>query len=263
MNNRSACDHKPIPRASFLWLFIAGAAMAGCGNAGHNTIRNTVPFADLFSIHVDTAQGETYLNFGPDSIPGNSQLNARCTALWYYHLYLFENYAEVYNADEQLLAILPDTVAMRNKFRALLDADTAFQKLYMRSINRVDVAPLSMDSALVIASHFFYLHRENGRPTVHVCTGINKVQEMSSSTDHPQHVAFCYMAIREMEDPFALLDQVIEPFRTELKANPSDERLTELEHLVYDTLSRSPELRKALLDTYEQKAQYLNFKLVK
>lgn len=263
MNNRSACDHKPIPRASFLWLFIAGVAMAGCGNAGQNTIRNTVPFADLFTIRVDTAGGETYLNSGPDSMPGDPLLNARCTALWYYQLYLFQNYAKVFDEDQQLLAILPDTVAMRNKFHALLDADTVFRKLYMRSIDHVDVAPLPIDSALGITAHFFYLHRMNGKPTEHICTGINKVKEMSNSIDHPQHAAFCYMAIREMEDPFALFGQATEPFKTELKANPSDERLKEMQHAVYETLSRSPELRKALLDTYEQKAQYLNFKLVK
>ena len=43
----------------------------------------------------------------------------------------------------------------------------------------------------------------------------------------------------------------------------SDERLSELEHAVYETLARSPELRKAVLDTYDRKAEYLNFKLLK
>ena len=222
----------------------------------------TVPFTDLFTIRVDTAGGEAYLNMGPDSMPGNPQLNARCTELWYYHSYLFENYAKVYDEDQQLLALLPDTMAMRTKFHALLNADTAFQHLYMRSIDHVTVAPLPLDSAMRIASHFFYLHRVSGRPSVHICTGVNKVKEMSKAPDQPQYAAFCYMVIRGMEDPYALLGQVIEPYRAELKENPSDERLSELEHAVYDTLARSPELRKAVLDTYAQKAEYLNFKLV-
>ena len=86
---------------------------------------------------------------------------------------------------------------------------------------------------------------------------------MSKDPDQPQYAAFCYMVIRGMKDPYALLGQVIEPYRTELKENPSGERLSELEHIVYDTIASSPELRKAMLDTYDRKSEYLNFKLEK
>jgi hypothetical protein len=250
-SNRKA---SPVP----LFLF---AAFTACSTVSYSQTEHTVPFTDLFTIRVDTAGGETYLNMQPDSMPGDSQLNARCTALYNYHDYLFENYAKVLWKEKELLAILPDTVAMRTKFHALLEADTAFRKLYMRSIYQDTVAPLPMDSALWIAAHFFYLHRMNGRPTAHICIGINKVKEMSSSVDHPYHAAFCFMAVWGMDDSFGLLDQAIGSFRDELKANPSDKRLTEMEHAVYDTLSHSPELRKAVLSTYEQKARYLNFKL--
>ena len=100
-----------------------------------------VPFTDLFTIRGDTTGGEAYLTMGPDSLPGDTQLNARCTALWYYHSYLLDNYAKVYDEDQQLLAMLPDTIAMRNQFHASLAADTAFQRIHMRSIDHVTVAP--------------------------------------------------------------------------------------------------------------------------
>lgn len=249
-------------RASLVQLLLL-TAFTACSTVSHAQTEHAVPFTDLFTIRVDTTGGEAYLTMGPDSLSGDTQLNARCTALWYYHSYLFDNYAKVYDEDQDLLALLPDTVAMRTKFHALLDADTAFQRLYMRSIDYDTIRPLPLDSAMRITSHFFYLHRENGRPTVHICTGINEIKEMSGVSDHPQYAAFCYMVIREMEDPYALLGQVIEPYRAELKENPPDERLSELEHVVYDTLARSSELRKAVLDTYGRKAEYLNFKLLK
>jgi len=263
MNNIGGQDHERVPKTSFVWLLVAGMAMAACGSNGRSTTRNTIPFTDLFTIRVDSAGGETYLNMQPDSVPGDSQLNARCTALYNYHDYLFENYAQVLWKEKELLAILPDTVAMRTKFHALLESDTAFRKLYMRSIDQDTVAPLPMDSAFWIAAHFFYLHRMNGRPTAHICVGINKVKEMSGTVAHPYHAAFCFMAVWGMDDTFGLLDQAIGSFKDELKTNPSDERLIEMQHAVYHTLAHSPELRKAVLDTYKQKARYLNFKLVK
>ncbi len=249
-------------KASSVPLFLF-AAFTACSAGTFAQTKETVPFIDLFTIRVDTTGGEAYLNMGPDSLPGDSHLNARCTALWDYHSYLFENYAKVFDEDRQLLALLPDTVAMRKQFHASLAADTSFQRIYMRSIDHVTVAPLPLDSAMRIASHFFYLHRVSGRPSVHICTGVNKVKEMSGALDQPQYAAFCYMVIRGMEDPYALLGQIIGPYRAELKENPSDERLSELEHAVYETLARSPELRKAVLDTYDRKAEYLNFKLLK
>lgn len=62
---------------------------------------------------------------------------------------------------------------------------------------------------------------------------------------------------------FEFSDKVIGPFRPELKAKPSDERLFELEQFVYNLVGADPELRKVLLDEYERKAQYLNFELVR
>ncbi|MEO8734595.1 MAG: hypothetical protein ABI373_09715, partial [Flavobacteriales bacterium] len=168
-----------------------------------------------------------------------------------------------FDEDQQLLAILPDTIAMRKQFHGSLTADTAFQRIYMRSIEPQELEPLPLDSALRITAHFFYLHRLHGNPTMHICTGINKVKEMSEAVDHPYYAAFGYMVIRDMEDPDALFYQAMKPFDDELKVNPSDERLIEMQHAVYDTLAHSPELRKAVLDTYEQKSRYLNFKLVK
>ncbi len=239
------------------------AAFAICTMGSFAQAQETVPFTDLFTIRVDTAGGHPFIDFQPDSLPGSATLNTRCTALFHLEDYLFANYAEVQYERDQLEATLPDTLALRNKFNELLLADTAFQTLYMRSIDQALVAPLSMDSALLIASHFFYLHQMHGKPAAHICVGINKVKQMSESMAHAYHAAFCFMAVWSMDDPMGLLQQAVEPFRAELKEGVSDKRMAEMQQAVYNALAKSPELRKAMLDTYAQKAEYLNFKLDK
>jgi len=221
------------------------------------------PFHDLFAITTVSEEGEVYRLFGPDSLKADTVRGPVCSALRNYHDYLYNNYSGMLRQQSGLLTLLPDTVALQKQYDDLLDADTAFQRICLRSIHREMVEPLPLDSAMRIASHFFYLHRMGGGVTMHVCVGINKVKEMSASPSHPYHAAFCYMAIWGMEDPSTLYQKVIEPLRPELKAKPSDERLRELEQLVYDTLARDAELRKVLLDEYERKAKYLNFELVR
>lgn len=59
---------------------------------------------------------------------------------------------------------------------------------------------------------------------------------MSAAMAHPYHAAFCFMTVWGMEDPMGLLQQAIGPFRDELKKNPSDERMAQMQQAVYDTL---------------------------
>ncbi len=228
------------------------------------TDKDSVPFTDLFTVGVIHDGGKTYLSLNVDSTHSDPIIAARSAELYYAHDYLFSNYAIAYGKFTALEKLMPDTATIRQQFNGYLEGDTAFQRLYMRSIQREMVAPLSIDSALRIAAHFFYVHRMGKEVTVHVCVGINKVQSLSTSTAHPYHAAFCYMTIWGMNDFMALFRKRIEPIRDELKEKKlSDERLLELEQAVYDMMANDPELRKALLNEYEKKAQYLNFELMK
>lgn len=222
-----------------------------------------IPFHQLFSVEVKSYEGEKYLNIEPEKLMGDKQRGPMLTALADYNAYIYENYTQMHRHQRELLALLPDEAALRNRFNELMDADTALQRIYMRTPRNEKVAPLPLDSALRIAAHFFYVHRMDGRPAMHVCIGINKVQEMSASPSHPYHAAFCYMAIRGMKENLKLFSKVVEPYRAEMKANPSDERLKEIEHLVYDAMAREPALRKAVLKEYARKARFLPFELIK
>lgn len=199
-----------------------------------------------------------------DSTHSDTLIAARCTALYHANDYLFSNYAIAYGKYTTLKKLMPDTASIHQQFNGYLESDTAFQRLYMRSIQREMVAPLTIDSALRIAAHFFYVHRMGKEVTVHVCVGWNQVMKMNSTIAHPYHAAFCYMTIRGMNDFMALFRKRIEPIRAELKAkNISDERLLELEQATYELMASDPELRKTLVDEYAKKARYLNFELVK
>lgn len=243
----------------FLLLLMAIASLP---EAMSQKSLEAISFHELFSITPTSEGDEAYLLIGPDSMKNDPVLGPRCSALRNYHEYLYSHYAAVYDQENDLQKLLPDTAAMQRRYNELLDVDTAFQRIFMRSIDREMVEPITMDSVLRIAAHFYYLHRMGAEVTMHVCVGINKVREMSRSPSHLYHAAFCYMAIWGMEDSMEPGMKVIEPFRPELKAGPSDERLHELERLVYNTLASDPELRKVLLDEYERKAQFLNFELI-
>lgn len=216
-----------------------------------------------FTYTVDQEGGQHYVHFEPDSTQADPALRARCAALWNYNDYLYQNYANASMKGKAMGELYPDTAAIRNRFKAYMDEDSSFTRMYLRAFGNERIAPLHIDSALRIASHFYYVHRDNGKPTVHICIGINKVKELGYTEAHPHYAAFCYMIIWEMEDNVALYQKVRGPFAEEVKKGVSDERLAEIEQEVYLRIAALPELRQALIETYDRKAKYLPFELVK
>jgi hypothetical protein len=218
---------------------------------------------DLFGLKVMRSGTQSYLSLDPDSLPGDATLNARCTAIWPALMYLLENYANTAAYIWKLEKLLPDTAAIQARVDSSFTADTAFTRLYQRAVTRERVAPLSIDSALHIASHFFYLHSEQGKPVVHICVGINKVKGLSAQDAHPYHAAFCYQVIWQMEDYSKLLNAVKAPYSKEFKKRkPSEARILEVEPLIYAGMANQPELRRTLIDCYERNKEHLNFELV-
>lgn len=206
---------------------------------------------------------DAYINLEPDSTTGSATLDTQCAALFWHHMYLFDNNAKTASYVWKLRPLLPDTTRIRTKLDSSFTADTAFTTLYSKAITKAPVADLPIDSALKIASHFFYLHSENGKPVVHVCVGFNKVSELLPGPAHPYHAAFCYQTIRQMKDPFALLKQVKAPYSKEFnKKPPTEARIREVEQLIYAGMAQQPALRQALIDTYECNKAHLNFRLV-
>jgi hypothetical protein len=224
---------------------------------------DSIRFTDLFSLQIAEYEGTPYLNTEIDSMLGHADLEARFSALWAYHAYLYDNYAEAFRRERELLKLLPDPHAVRAGYDELLLADTAFQRLMEPSLRGTRVAPLHIDSAMRITAHFYYVHREGEKVVTHVCTGFNRVLDLGTSFDAAHHAAFGYMVVRNMDDPYAPFLPMFDPYREEMRANPSDERIKEVELLTYEQMALSPALREALIAEYERKAAYLAFELVK
>jgi hypothetical protein len=219
--------------------------------------------ADLFSMQVTGSGKNRSINLDPDSTTGHPALDSQCAALYWHHVYLFENYAKTAAYVWKLQPLLPDTALIRAKLDSSFTADTAFTALYNKAITKEPVADLQIDSALNIAAHFYYLHSDNGMPVVHVCVGINKVKELSEAPAHPFHAAFCYQTIWQLKNHFALLKKVKAPYSKEFKKKPPTEaRILEVEQMVYAGMASRPELRRALITTYERTKDHLNFRLV-
>lgn len=220
--------------------------------------------SDLFSIEVKTSNGDPYLILQPDSTTAKERYGPVGGALWHIHDHLFNHHAKVVRHQGDLLARLPDTTALNHGFRQLLDTDTAFEHLYLASLQRAMVAPLTLDSALLIAAHYYCLHRgrNDTKVNLHVCIGINKVMELNASPAHAYHAAFCYLAIRDQHDEMRLGMKAVEPYRKELRNAPSDARVLELEQVVYESVSKDPELKRTILDAYARTSKFLNFELL-
>jgi hypothetical protein len=238
------------------------APMAPMLLASASFAQEPLPFHELFKYKAEGNGKAAYLAVEPDSMQADPALRERCAALYYAHDYLYNNYSKLYKHQQEILALRKDEKAMRQRFAEGMAEDTAFQRLYLRAVNREMVAPLPIDSALRIAAHFYYVHRMDGQPTVHICVGINKVKGLSPAESHPYHAAFCYMAIRMMKDASTPYAQVRGALAEEVKAGVSDERLAEIEQDVYKRIAALPMMRQVLIDTYARKSKHLNFELL-
>ncbi len=224
---------------------------------------DSIHFTDLFSLKIAEYEGTPYLNTGIDSMLGHADREARFSALWAYHAYLYDNYSEAFSRERELLKLLPDSHAVRAGYAMLLMADTTFQRLMAPSLHGTRVAPMHINSAMRITAHFYYVHREGEKVVTHVCTGFNRVMDLGTSFDAAHHAAFGYMVVRNMEDPYAPFLPVLDPYREEMRANPTDERIKEVELLTYEEMAKSTELREALIAEYERNAEHLPFELVR
>lgn len=109
------------------------------------------PLKDLFELSVIHEGDEHYLSLAPDSTPGDAELNRRCTAMWPYLMYLFENRSNTASTVWKLEKFLPDTSLIQARIDSSFNADTAFASIYMGALAKTPVASLSIDSALRIA----------------------------------------------------------------------------------------------------------------
>ncbi len=247
-----------VPTATILLGLIAQHAI---GQAAY-THAEPLPLSRLFPVQVDTYEGRHFLSVEPDSMRGHAVHEAPCSALWAYHMYLFDNYSGLYQFTAELAELRSDTAQLNARYHSLMEADTAFQQVMGPIMHGTHVPPLHLDSALRIAARFYYVHKEGDQVVTHVCSGINKVKDMGTTVADAHHAAFCYMAIRNMDDLYGPYMPVVEPYRKELRKNPAEARIREVEAIVYAEVARSTLLREALIHAYDRTSVHLPFVLI-
>ncbi|MBK6775467.1 MAG: hypothetical protein IPG74_06330 [Flavobacteriales bacterium] len=88
--------------------------LVGAFDVKAQEIPDAIPFHDLFSIERVGEGEEAYLRFGPDSLKADPVRGPLCSALRNFHEYLYSHFAAVYDQEDELLKLLPDTVALRS-----------------------------------------------------------------------------------------------------------------------------------------------------
>jgi hypothetical protein len=218
--------------------------------------------ADRYKMVFGSGEDGMYLYCMPDSSSNNVQWPGRDTALWAFDMYLFSNYAATFKREQDLEQLLPDTTTIRRRFAAMLEHDSAYARIFHQAMPENRVPDIQIDSLLVIASRFYYLHRSHGNVTAHICVGINKVKKLPQSEGSPYYAAFCYQVIRSQEDPFAIFDRAKDAAGDSLYDEMPDELLHKAEHDIYRHAAADPELRKQVWDAYLTKRRYLNFRVL-
>lgn len=219
---------------------------------------------DRYDVHFGEQEGEYYFYIAPDSLTGHAEWHPRDTAMWAFDLYLFDNYAEA--AYDQYLweNLLPDTARVRSAFQHALGKDTAFAELYQGSFRPSNASIVHIDTLMRIAARFYYLHRTGTTGLdLHLCTGINRVKELTQDEDGSYYAAFCYQAIRDMDDPYLYYRKAKEALPDPLYEDMPTDRILVAEQGLYDLIAEDAGLREFLLAEYSRKKQWLCFQVVR
>lgn len=200
-----------------------------------------------------------YFEALPDSLLSDASLSPFATNLWAYNTYLYNNYSVASKNDSILSSLLPDTVKLRSEFSSLLETDSKFQDIFYTSFNKVSIPPIHIDSIQKIMARFFYLHRlPNDKIVMHFCATINEVFELKQTEYSPYYNAFCYMSLRDKPMFDALYNDIAHYLPTET----DNKILEDSKNGNYDIISKHPVIRQMLIDEYESKKQYLNFRIL-
>ena len=219
---------------------------------------------DRYDVHFGEQEGEYYFYIAPDSLTSHAAWHPRDTAMWAFDLYLFDNYAEATYEQYAWEDLLPDTARVRSAFQHALGKDTAFAKLYQRSFRSGSTSTVLIDTLMRIAARFYYLHRTGTTGLdLHLCTGINRVKELAHDGDGPYYAAFCYQAIRDMDDPYLYYRKAKEALPDSLYSDMPTDRVLAAEQGLYDLIAEDIGLREFLLAEYARKEPWLCFRLAR
>jgi len=221
-------------------------------------------FSDFFTL-VYYKQDSTFGFYPtPDSLKHNSKYAGFAQKLWGFNMYLYSVYSKAEREYRYLQSFLPDSNKIRTEHERLLNEDREFQDLFYATLYKKNVPDISIDSMLIIISRFTYLHTMDSDIVIHMCVAINGVSELPVTIGSPYYNAFGYM-IQYSDDCSEIVQRIKNQYKDEIalvKQTLNEEKITELRTEIYESLRNDIELRHFVIHEYEEKKEYLNFRII-
>lgn len=191
----------------------------------------------------------------------NERFNSYLSNLKGYLMYLSANYSDVPKMYLEFEQLLPDTNAIKVKFKNLIDNDKQFNIILQNSFNKKTIPPLHIDSLLYKVSRFYYVHIFQDVLAAHFCVGINGLFEQKKSEFDPYYNAFAFNCIYN-DFGTEKFSEYLNEIGDKINKKTSEDVAKELREKVYKKVINDNEMKKHLISEYESKKEFLNFKLI-
>lgn len=200
----------------------------------------------------------------PDSLNNNSKYSEFAQKLWAFNMYLYSNYSKAKKEYIYLKSLIPDSNKIKSEHARLINEDKDFQDIFFSTLNKKSVPDISIDSILLIVSRFTYLHKMDSNIVIHVCVGINGINELNYTIGSPYYNAFGFM-INYSKDCSKIRKRITKQYKNEIdnaKKSHNDDKIIEIRNDIYKSLANDIDMRQLVIREYQAKKDYLNFRII-
>lgn len=262
---------------TFIFLFLASSLAGRSQTLNKNLLLSRFP--SLFTSEFVNNGNDGYISEWIATLDSTDVFADLTQKNHLYLDYLLHNYT---NFDrDKLKNVQNDSIKLLNTFRNLLKRDSTFNEQmlvlsywYLKSKGigvegyNAQKIKITKRELMDIASKFFFATEIAPDSSVHwkVCVGMNYYAYDTLTRKNPQIEAFCFMTVMENyynpKYPFReRFKENASEIESNLKSHPFKERLAIARKSMFDDMTQSEELEKALIETYRGKSEQLPFEL--
>jgi len=199
----------------------------------------------------------------PDSLINHPKYSDFAQKLWAFNLYLYTMYSNAEKEYPYLNSILPDSNKIKTEHERLLNEDLEFQDLFNSTLNRKSVPDITIDSILIIISRFTYLHRMDNDIVIHMCATINGLSDLPIMIGSLYYNAFGFM-VQYSDECSQITKRIKDQYKDEIaqaKQTLNEEKINAIRTKIYEALRTDSALRQLVIRIYQEKKDFLNFKM--
>ena len=173
-------------------------------------------------------------------------------------------YSKAEKEYQYLKTFIPDSNKIMAEHERFLNEDREFQDLFNATLHKRSVPDISIDFILIIISRFTYLHRMDSDIIIHMCVAINGINELTKTIGSPYYNAFGFM-IQYSEECSQIINRIKKQYKDEIdqvKKTLNEENIIEIRIKIYESLRKDNYLRQLVIREYQEKKDYLNFRIL-